>query len=409
MNSIFVEGAPPRVRAIRLTPASLCMAALNVSFVLVVLGAILWGFLIIRWAFDANIVGFDFEGTLWDPAVEIRQGRSPYPAPVTAEVDVGNPALYPPLLMLIVAPLTVLPWWLGVSLWTVLLAAAAASTLYILNVRDVRCYVVALVSMPVVVGLAFGNATLLLVPLIACAWRWRKRWVLTGVLVGLAVVSKLFLWPLLVWLLATRRYRSFAVALASVAAGVLGPWALIGFDGIMTYPDLLQLAEEIYATHSYSVATIFSALGADPHVAGRGALGIGVGIAAVAFYAGRQRADSTSLSLAVLAAIIGSPIVWPFYHALLLVPIAIARPRFSGLWVGVLLFYFANELPRDTLRASDMLPGGAACCRPDEFPAALWAFNHSPPGLWPAAGFAAVAIGLVAVSFVTMRRVRTAL
>jgi len=45
--------------------------------------------------------------------------------------------------------------------------------------------------------------------------------------------------------------------------------------------------------------------------------------------------DEVSISLAVLAAILGSPIVWEYYYALLLVPLAIVRPRFSGLRLEV--------------------------------------------------------------------------
>ncbi len=73
--------------------------------------------------FDNDVIGFDFEGTLWDPARAILEGRSPYPAPVESEVEVGNPALYPPLSMLVVSPLDSSPWSIGVAVWAVILAA----------------------------------------------------------------------------------------------------------------------------------------------------------------------------------------------------------------------------------------------------------------------------------------------
>lgn len=404
MSTLGSESTSP----VRISARGLGIAALNVAYVAAAVLAVLYAFIEIRDAATTDAFGFDFEGTLWDPAVEIREGRSPYPAPTVAEVEVGNPALYPPLLMLLVAPLTVLPWWIGISLWTALLCAAVAGTLYILNVRDARCYLLALVAPFTVSGVTFGNATLLLVPLVALAWRWRDHRFRTGALVGLAIASKLFLWPLLFWFLGTRRYKAFGAAVATAFAALLVPWMLIGFDGLSSYPDLLRVAEEVYAVHSNSVATLLSALGAETQLASRGTLALGVAIASAALYAGRRSLDSTSLSLAVLAAVLGSPIVWPYYLALLLIPVAIARPRFSGLWVALMLFYVANRLPRDLIDASDQVPGGPACCRPADVPPFVWVFNHSPPALWPAAAYAALAIGLVAVSIVTSHRARPA-
>jgi hypothetical protein len=358
----------------------------------------LFAFFLIRFGVREELIGFDFRGTLWDAALAIREDRSPYPAANVAEVDVGNPALYPPLLMLVVLPITFLPWSVGFAVWTTLLGAAVAGALYILNVRDFKCYLVALLSLPITIGFVFGNAALLLVPLVALAWRWRDRWLRSGIVVGLAIGSKLFLWPLLVWLLATRRYRAFGAAVVATGASILLPWALIGFDGISSYPDLLRVAEDVYAGHSYSVATMLSALGTDTQLASRAALALGVAIAATAFIAGRRHVDRTSMSLALAAAVIGSPIVWPYYYALILVPIAIARPRFSLPWAALALFYAVELLPRSDLTTA------VPCCRPADVPSHVWLFNHSPPGLWPALGYAVLAGALLMVSVRAMHR-----
>ncbi|HLA13520.1 MAG TPA: glycosyltransferase family 87 protein, partial [Gemmatimonadaceae bacterium] len=300
----------------------------------------------------------------------------------------------PPFLMLLVAPLTFLPWWLGMTVWTTVQVGAIGGTLALLRVRDPRCYALALISIPVMGGLAWGNATLLLVPLVALAWRWRNSWPRAGIVVGLAIASKLFAWPLLVWLLATRRYRA-----AVATAVILLPWAAIGFEGLTSYPDLLRVAERIYATHSFSMVTVMAGFGLDPGLASSGALAVGVAIAASAVYAGRRGVDEVSISLAVLAAILGSPIVWEYYYALLLVPLAIVRPRFSGLWMVLPLFYVTHRLPRELLGASELEPGGSAWPKPDDVPMASWVFNHAPPGQWPALGHAF--IGVVVVVFVT--------
>ena len=357
------------------------------------------------WAVEADVIGFDFEGTLWDPAVAIRNGQSPYPDAKVTEVEVGNPALYPPLFMLLVVPLTVLPEAVGSAVWITLLGAAVAAALALLGVRDLRCYALAMLSAPVVSGLIWGNVALLLIPLVALAWRWRDRWALAGLCVGLAIAAKLFLWPLGFWLLGTRRYRAAAMALASAAAGVLAPWAVIGFDGLREYPTLLRVAEQVYAVHSYSIATMLSAVGVGTETAVRLTLAVGSALAALAFVAGRRKLDEAAISIAVVAAILGSPIVWEHYYALLLVPVAIVRPRLSWLWATFVVFYFTHGLPRPRLSASELEPGGSACCRPPDVPSVSWVFNHAPPGLWPALANAALGIVVGAACVVLGRRI----
>ena len=226
----------------------------------------------------------------------------------------------------------------------------------------------------------------------------------SGVVVGLAIASKLFLWPLLFWLLGTRRYRALGAAAVAVGTGLLVPWAALRFDGLSSYPDLLHVAQELYAVHSYSVATMLSALGVETGNATRGALALGLAIAVLAFVAGRRNNDEISVSLALLAAILGSPIVWENYYTLLLVPLAIARPRFSGLWVVPVLFYFMHRLPRPRLFANELEPGGTACCKPDDVPLASWVFNHTAPGLWPAFGHAVLAAAIVTIVAWTVAR-----
>ena len=404
MNALGPSGsASPRLSAKGLAVAAPLIAR-ELPYVLVLVLATFGAYTMVRSGFDSGVIGFDFEGTLWDPGAAIRDGRSPYPAPIVSEVEVGNPALYPPLLMIFVAPLTVLPWWVGLAVWTTLLGIALGGTLYILDVRDVRCYLLALVFAPTINGLIFGNATLLLVPLVALAWRWRERWLRSGVVVGLAIASKLFLWPLLFWLLGTRRYRAFGAAAVAAGMGLLVPWAALRFDGLSSYPDLLRVAQELHAVHSYSVTTMLSALGVETGNATRGALALGLAIAAFAFVAGRRNNDEISVSLALLAAILGSPILWENYYTLLLVPLAIARPRLSGLWVVPVLFYFTHRLPRPRLFANELEPGGTACCKPDDVPLASWAFNHAAPGLWPAFGHAALAAAIVTIVAWTVAR-----
>ena len=48
--------------------------------------------------------------------------------------------------------------------------------------------------------------------------------------------------------------------------------------------------------------------------------------------------------IAIAAALLLSPIVWVHYYVLLLVPVALARPRLAGLWFIPVLFWSTHAL-----------------------------------------------------------------
>ena len=54
-------------------------------------------------------IGFDFRGTLWEPAHALLDGAPIYPEPTRDNVVLGNPAVYPPVFILASLPLALLP------------------------------------------------------------------------------------------------------------------------------------------------------------------------------------------------------------------------------------------------------------------------------------------------------------
>ena len=246
------------------------------------------------------------------------------------------------------------------------------------------------------------------VPLVALAWHWRDRTYRGGAVLGVAIAAKLFLWPLVFWLLGTKRYRAALAAALIAAASTIGSWSVIGFAGMTSYPELLRVAESVYAAHSFSVATILAGMGLDESLAPRGAVAVGVVLAASAFVLGRVAVDAASFSIAVIAAILGSPIVWPYYFALLLVPVAVVRRSFSWLWMAVALFYLAARLPRPRLDASEVADGRATGWVPDDVPLQVWNMTHAPPGTWPAIAHATLGVGIaVTVAWIAIRTNRS--
>ena len=195
-------------------------------------------------------------------------------------------------------------------------------------------------------GLYWGNLTLLIVLPVAIAWRLRDNARVAGIALGVAVAAKLFVWPLFVWLLVTRRFRAAAWASASAAILVLAAWALIGFEGLRDYPALLGELQDVYAVRSLSTATVAGAFGASVSVAV--AVGIAAALVLLALAARLARGSDgvfRSFVLAVAACVVATPLVWLHYWALLLVPIAVRWPRLSAAWFFGFVSCSSNGCP----------------------------------------------------------------
>ena len=342
-------------------------------------------------------IGFDFRGTLWEPARALLDGAPIYPRPTRDAVVVGNPTVYPPVFILAAVPLALLPVTAASWLWFALLGGAMLASMWIVGVRDWRCLVLAVTSPVVVHGLWYGNLTILLVLPLALAWRYRNRPRIAGLAVGVAVAAKLFVWPLVVWLLLTRRFRAAGWAVGSAAVLVLGAWAVVGFDGLRDYPRLLRVVQDVYAIRSVSLSTVAGALGAPVWlaVAVAGAAGIVV-IGAAAWVVARPDGDRRAFALLVGGCILASPIVWPNYPALLFVPIAITWPRLAPAWFFGYAIWLASVF-------SPKPVAGEICCRPDDVTPQAWAASHADALVWFAAGATAI---VAAVVLLTARSAR---
>jgi hypothetical protein len=339
-------------------------------------------------------IGFDFRGTLWEPARAFLDGASIYPKPTREAVVVGNPTVYPPLFILLSVPLALLSATAASWVWFCLLGVAVLASMWILGVRDWRCHVLAVTSPVVVHGLFYGNLTILLLVPLAVAWRYRERAHVVGLAVGVAVAAKLFAWPLVVWLLLTRRFRAAAWAVLSSIALVLAAWAVIGFEGLGDYPALLREIQEVYAVRSVSLASVAGPLGASVSVAV--AISAVAGLLLLALAARLTRSvdgERRSFAVVVAACIVASPIVWPNYAALLFVPIAITWPRLAAAWFfGYVVWLIGAVGPKPVSEE--------VCCRPPGVPEQAWGRSHADADVWYAAGaiLVVVAVALVATS-----------
>jgi hypothetical protein len=273
----------------------------------------------------------------------VRHGDSPYVDPSFVGGSAPEPYVYPPLLAVLVVPFTALPDDVAGSspaavLFSLLLLACTVGALLAIDVRDWRCYPVALLYPVTLENVELGAIGPILALLVALAWRYRDRVGVSGAAVGFGIVLKVFLWPLAIWLAATRRWRSALIACATALGVALASWGAIGFRGLADYPTLLRKLSDLEAENSYSAFGILRALDV-PEFAARGiVIACGVVLLALAWRAarrnGRDRVDSDrrSLTLALAAAVVVTPILWLHYLVLLVIPIGLARPRLSALW-----------------------------------------------------------------------------
>jgi len=274
------------------------------------------------------------------PAAEaVLDSGSPYPALDDPILEEQKGYVYPPQLALALLPLTPLPIELVAVLVAVGLVALIVLMLLLLGVRDVRCHAAALLWMPVASGVLLANVSIPLAFAVALAWRYRDRVFPAASALGLAISAKLLLWPLLGWTLLTRRGRTTAWAVLVGLGVTLAAWAAIGFAGLSSYPSLLRRLSEIQAENSYSLVGMTATLGLGEPVGRALTLAVGGGLLLACAVLARRGDDLRAFTCAVAATLALSPIVWLHYLVLLLVPLAVARPRFSALWLLPILLW----------------------------------------------------------------------
>jgi hypothetical protein len=298
----------------------------------------------------------DFRHAFLPAARDVLHGMSPYSAIGSPRVVAGTAFLYPPLSAYLLIPFTFLPTIVAEILAVALVSAAVPATLWILGVRDWRCYAISFLWWPVIIGMGTANLTLPLVLGLAIVWRYRDRTIVAGLVTGLVVALKLVYWPLLFWLLATRRFRTAGLAVGATLLFVLLPWGGIGFAGLSSYPHLLSSVSRSEGPRNYSVAALLHA--ALPSWTAATAietvLGLGILVAVIAL--GRRDRDRDAFAIAILATLVLSPLLEMHYLAALLVVVALYHRTFSLPWVAPLLIWGApGSGPGSTIQTVHIL------------------------------------------------------
>jgi hypothetical protein len=202
------------------------------------------------------------------------------------------------------------PLFIAVSAGAVLAAGVLAA--------EATVWAVALVlgSSFVVTGLQLGAVSPLL--LAGAVWMWRlrdrpRRFALVATLVA---GSKLFLIPLLLWPLAARRSRAFAMSLV-VLVVALGVGFVLGPVGPSAYAAMLSQLGVHEARAGFGVIGALRNLGLAPAAAYAAAAVLASITGAAAYAAYRRNGDERLLYCAGLVdSLLLSPVVWSHYLAL---------------------------------------------------------------------------------------------
>jgi hypothetical protein len=281
----------------------------------------------------------DFHYAFWPAGQRVLHGLSPYVDPGSPTVTHSIAFVYPALAALLLAPLALIPHGVADLTFAGVEIAAMLLTLRVLHVRDWRLYGLVLLCPAVYSGWTVANVTLLLGLGIATVWRNRERPLLIGFVIALLVSVKLFVWPLALWLLATRRYVAFVYAIACGLVLNVVAWAVLGLNELHRYSRLLHALTTFEERRGYSVIALALHEGTSHRVAYAVAWAVAAAGAMTCLALGRRGRDVAALALAIGVSLLATPIVQLHYFALLIVPFALVRPRLGLAWALPLVMW----------------------------------------------------------------------
>lgn len=295
-------------------------------------------------AIHIHAFAVDFHNCEWLAGQRLLHGLSPYPGAHSAAVlSEGRPGAmpfaYPAVGAVMYAGIALIPHYVADAVVTVAAMAAVFVSLRLAGARDWRLYGLVFLWPAVMIGWQTANLTLPLVAGAAAVWHFRDRPRRIGALLALMISLKIVLWPLALWLLATRRFRSVAYLVAWGLALNVFAWAVVGYNELPHYLTLLQAFNHAGEQHAYSVINLALHVGASPGIATAVGYALAGLAAAWCVKFGRQGRDRAAFALAIGVVLLATPIVWLHYFALLLVPLALIKPRLGAVWLLPLLMF----------------------------------------------------------------------
>ena len=254
----------------------------------------------------------------YDAATKLLHGINPFPNPDSSFVFSGKAYVYPTWDLLIIAPFTLFSPHLAS-----LIFVAASSLCYTIALRLLRGpspLVVLTVSVmtPVLISMQMGTMTPLMFLGLAIVWRFRDSLVVAGIIVAFLATLKLFLMPVLLFFLVTKRWRTFALALLTVAVLISASFAF-GPISIISYVHILLVLSAHEMSFGWSLSGVLRSL-LPYSIINQALLGglILSMLAGIIVFHNKSRDDASTFVGVVIVALLATPILWSSYLPLLL-------------------------------------------------------------------------------------------
>jgi hypothetical protein len=106
-----------------------------------------------------------------------------------------------------------------------------------------------------------------------------------------------------------------------------------------SYQAVVQAVTHVMVTRGYTIIAFALHLGASQAVAYTVGYGLAAVVVAAAIGAGARGNQRSALCLCLAVSLLATPVLWTHYFVLMIVPLALGRPRLSRLWLLPLLLW----------------------------------------------------------------------
>lgn len=259
---------------------------------------------------------------------QVLQGVSPYEAVTSPDLLGGHAFVYPWAAAFLFAPLAALPTWLAGDLFTLGSIGAVVLGSRWLNVPRGWGVAALVLCAPFARNMELGAVNAFFFLLLAALWRWRERtWVVAGA-VTLLIGVKLFLAPLVVWVLLTRSRRCIVTTGASLASWFAFSFA-VGPLSVPTYFDMLRRLSDFMGHRGMGFESAIARISPDAPARAIAAAVLVLGTVACVgtYYRSTRRSEAGLLAALVVLSVISSPMLWRHYLLLPFFALALLSPK----------------------------------------------------------------------------------
>jgi hypothetical protein len=283
-------------------------------------------------------IGFGFDFDAYHAAVvRLVAGEALYlPETVAAPFTHGAHGLYvyaPPLAVGLL-PLAGLDLATATVAWYLLRIAILALACALLPVRPwirFAAFAVTAFSAPFLSDQSLGNVNALLLLLLALAWRWLDR-PASAIAVAATIAIRPQMAILVAWWAIRRRWSIVAWCLAAGLAMMLLTLPVVGLDAYLDFVQLLRNIRFDGAPNNVAISAIAARLGL-PELVGTIGYLFGAVVALAAVVASRRREPELGFVVSVAATLLITPLFWPHYLVLVVLPAAFLADR--GRWWAI--------------------------------------------------------------------------